>query len=844
METVPELDDEEQVIIGKTQEEEEKEDDQDLTTLEQGLSDMSIVSAPKELVLNQEATELCPESYRINSPKEIQLLAMAENFQRQYSYLYPERKPLLLCPINECGVKKFVSTTLRPTSPVHPELFTWEGCASFVADFLSLEPLDPPVELPRYLPSSTSVLQSQRGTCFEFSTLLCSLLLGAHYDAYCVSGYAVREMCLLDQSLQEFPLLDTADETVIPEKQTNKYSMRKVREAKSRFMEDQAQKKQDAKAALLQKEMLLEDQRREQRSADPMRGIRVHCWVLILSGSRDVQKNFFIDALTGNSYATDSNNFLGVESVWNNFNYYVNMQNCSTGCAGMVYDLEDIQMWEPFLYGATSKKQLLLEVLKRKDAREVPKRSSSDDEEKEDEKEQPPLRAFDMPRSWVSSISISRKDLENRWPGGQKVTRYRKAKLETFAPYMRPDGLVTRLTTYRDIDCTEVVLVKESYRHRGDLLERREFSVIDGSTKQYFRIGRCLNLINLRQTDSECVMEFSGFRADGLVRRVESASEMTEIFEDRTDFLRYRHVGFDDKPPVSENNPLQIHKVVEYFHRNRSKPANKDVAERVFLLAERCIEVTYHLEDFRYIPSKMSFTKPRVSMETGKADNFSLDLVSVFQVDPSEEPPGILTLYLMLQELMKDEEKVLIEIQESKKEVRDILASRRQEDTDIELIFCPWTTIGAAKAQHQRQEMERMAAEEQRWMREKEEDILAPFLIRLDVAEILTIKDAKQLYQNCLDDFKKGLEKRRSLIQERYDKETQELHKEQQLYRKKQPFMTKEQEEQYQTYYSEKSLLIRTTKARLNMLEKAAPLQLHNVEQKLKLDPRLSPHLL
>lgn len=53
------------------------------------------------------------------------------------------------------------------------------------------------------------MLQAQRATCFEFATLLCSLLLGAHYDAYCVSGYAVKEMCLLDQSLQECPLLDT-----------------------------------------------------------------------------------------------------------------------------------------------------------------------------------------------------------------------------------------------------------------------------------------------------------------------------------------------------------------------------------------------------------------------------------------------------------------------------------------------------------------------------------------------------------------------------------------------------------------------------------------------------------
>lgn len=34
-----------------------------------------------------------------------------------------------------------------------------------------------------------------------------------------------------------------------------------------------------------------------------------------------------------------------------------------------------------------------------------------------------------------------------------KVIQYRKAKLEKFAPYLLPDGLVTRLTSYSDLDC-------------------------------------------------------------------------------------------------------------------------------------------------------------------------------------------------------------------------------------------------------------------------------------------------------------------------------------------------------------------------------------------------------
>lgn len=71
------------------------------------------------------ADELCPESYRVNSPNEIRLLAIADNFQRQYSHLYPDRKLLLLCPVNECGVKVTltVQLILRDVFLLRPSLF-------------------------------------------------------------------------------------------------------------------------------------------------------------------------------------------------------------------------------------------------------------------------------------------------------------------------------------------------------------------------------------------------------------------------------------------------------------------------------------------------------------------------------------------------------------------------------------------------------------------------------------------------------------------------------------------------------------------------------------------------
>lgn len=45
-----------------------------------------------------------PASYRSNTKKEELTLEYVENFNRQYVDLYPSRAPLLLAPLNECGV--------------------------------------------------------------------------------------------------------------------------------------------------------------------------------------------------------------------------------------------------------------------------------------------------------------------------------------------------------------------------------------------------------------------------------------------------------------------------------------------------------------------------------------------------------------------------------------------------------------------------------------------------------------------------------------------------------------------------------------------------------------------
>jgi hypothetical protein len=77
----------------------------------------------------------------------------------QFVEHYPKRRPPFLAPRNECGVEKFLCTTLRPSQLPFTELYDWERCARFVADFLRYDPLEDPLAYPAHVPSPWSVFQ-------------------------------------------------------------------------------------------------------------------------------------------------------------------------------------------------------------------------------------------------------------------------------------------------------------------------------------------------------------------------------------------------------------------------------------------------------------------------------------------------------------------------------------------------------------------------------------------------------------------------------------------------------------------------------------------------------------
>lgn len=168
--------------------------------------------------------------------------------------------------------------------------------------------------------------------------LLTSLLIGYGYDAYVVCGYATREVCNMDQSRKTCPLLTRAQEREAEarRREMGRYTVKPPRDLNSKYIVSQEQKARRKLAEAAEKrriehEMYLAEL--EKPPADPLYGQRVHCWVLVLSGKREVPESFFVEALTGTAVSTKDDNYLGIESVWNHKNYWVNMQSCYDGTA-------------------------------------------------------------------------------------------------------------------------------------------------------------------------------------------------------------------------------------------------------------------------------------------------------------------------------------------------------------------------------------------------------------------------------------------------------------------------------------------------------------------------------
>jgi len=399
---------------------------------------------------------------------------------------------------------------------------------------------------------------------------------------------------------------------------------------------------------------------------------------------------------------------------------------------------------------------------------------------------------------------------------------------------------------------TDMSKVQEWFGMREDKLQSRLHE--GGVVTEEFSEGRVRSLqqhiykANFPGPEADRSMAFyHKARVDGLSKREETPTEMTEHFVNRTDFLYYRHVVFGIRqkkvaPATAEGPPRPILKITERFERNYDMDANEDVAERVFALSEDKVQVTYHRHDGNISASTRDFFKPPNAEEKGGNLQWSPEMTTTFQVDRHQAPSKNLAIYEKLVELIQVEQKSIQAVRLSEEEVRDILQDRQREELASELAISVYDTERNEKAKKHRKELERLALEEKLRRQEMEMDYLAPFLAQIGTPEKISKPQAFKLKEDCLSDLKQRLIDKANLIQLRFEKETSELHKRQQDYQQKQVSMTKEDEEEYFNYCSEAMFRIHILELRLNRHKQSAPHKYIQLEQKLRQDPRLSLH--
>lgn len=878
----------------------------------------------------RESVQDAPRRYYQNSSKEDICLLYVDNFRRQFVGLFPQRRPLFLTPQNEFGCEKVVCTTLRPTQLEYVELYDAARCAQFVKDFVVYEPLQEPCEPPKVLQSPSLTLQAQVGDCFDISAVLCSYLIGAGYDAFCVFGYAERKVTLLDQTDQACAFaeekqtgLDTEEETLegfnaklLLEAERDIAAEEAEQKAKEEAeqndgagmvggdmaaaephasqggvemeaeggeeaglletaLEERATKeavnpyevtnrglKDSSYLKLLEQEKELIKKHNEEKDdfdlddllapkaeedeLDPLQGQRVHCWVLVKAGSRGVSEDFFIEPSTGKVFPTYEAPYLGIESIWNNKNIWVNMQDPVREVSSLSLELSDPNTWE-YVFIEKDLQQMFAENSTENIAEDlVPEldEEKADDEGKEDAEEKQEQKVLVLPPSWVEKLVIPHEIFSRRYgKTAQRVQLFHKCKMEQFAEFVNAQGLVRRVTLFKDIARTFPVERREHFKNRGDKLTSRIRYPLQNKVVEKFEEGQVFDLKELREIVGKS-MELlfnSEARLDGLtVRKEVFGVSIQDEFKDRDDGLVERRILLGPVKSQQEEakkkgrknttvlnrgrlGDFLVHKMTEKFDQTCCREGEVGISKRSFDFENGTIKLLYHYTENGIARSSILFHKDtRIPPEITVADNL-----------PHSTKPAVLAAEF--QKCLEAERNGYQSVRDACREMEQIIEQRKVEEHNVVL---EKSVFDRAKEDTTEAELLEAANEEKQEGEIEQVDYLTPFLNEQAFAPTEHEK-ALRAKEACLKATKDRLLERASIIQSRLDEENALLAKKQAAYQRTRDHVDGADEE-YENFCSETMFRIQILEQRLAQHEESALVKYAELDRKLREDSRLA----
>lgn len=671
-----------------------------------------------------------PETYLTNSRSEEGLLAFVDRFCTLYHKYYPDRKPLLLAPLNECQKRKTICSFTRPTCLRFNELYDLSACTRFVAGYMKYEPLHDPVlyesgeddtveRFPELVVSPATALDWQVGNCLEMSLVLVSFLLGAGYKAFVVAGYARRQVCLNDQSGRhcdyEIPVeVNSDEEEAAPADIDPEYASLMKQRPPLRHPSDPEPTRQTIAVERSPLEALNsgfapadaknEDHDYKQQPVWAANHVvrPAHCWVLVLPGGRKtVNEAMLVEPSTGEQipFSAADEYYLGVEAIFNDRHYYINMHPEALVSA-LPVDLKDAAQWESVF--PSEKAEAENENLAATMSSGVGRRAMVDlaattgGIASGEFREADTKLTIQPTHSWVEELVINRAQFESRYPSGVKVICYADAVVYLYAEYSQPDLRVKEIVV-PDSRYPELQQVHLFYQHRADKLRRRsvfplpEDEALPSPIKpggftsfppyrllhEWYDKGRMRDAAveGLR----ECIHEprvqrtmkfYWKAREDGLLRRCElfydaySLRKVKEFYRGRRDRLLYRSASFEQPRTVRETNAhgmivaagcggggglkdyprLEPVRLSQKFARNEAVPFDKDVAKTTFFrsLASQGGGFTGEMWVFFHYPTD-SIIRPyhMFAKATSSVDDYIAASVSR---KPSEAPTKVVAM--------------------------------------------------------------------------------------------------------------------------------------------------------------------------------------------------------
>ncbi|XP_047537155.1 dynein regulatory complex subunit 7 [Vanessa atalanta] len=760
-------------------------------------------------------TRTCfPKSYFINTNKERLLLAYAENFRRQFQFHYRSRRPLFLQAPNECGLQKMVCTSIRPTKLCYSDTTSWQGLSSLVSDYFDYEPLRKPMLHPERIISAYTAIVRRSGNPFELAHVLVSWLIGAGYDAYVVVGCAKRDVCMAIRYRTVCPEIPDESEVIDespPSEEEPRYRLVPLPDLTSKYCKDMDRKeaeKQQAELNKIESERLKKIAELEKPPPDEIDGWRTHAWVLVLPGFKGVEEPFFIEPSEGNGYPISAPQYQQLDSIYNNENYYVNLQSCAEGLGSLNYDLNDLTCWEHLLAGEPFHRRQLVGI-------DCADKKTAFDTEKH----------LDVPTSWIEKLDITADEYEQRYPGSHKVIRYKKVLSEKFSPYSERDGVIKRIIIYEDYALSIPLLTYEWYKNRVDKMLTVKIDHLKREVREIFGIGRKDHLLKhiysmdapTTSVEGERTLEFNYYaRLDHLTKLVCTALTFDEYYTDREDRLETRFITYTEGNKFDPKR--QVKDIIETYSRNPDIPSKDDIWKKIFHTQENTIEILYHY-DYNFVTNNTRFfIKPNLA-ETGGKILFYPDKTSGYIADPCTKPPRPLDVYYALCDNMESEHHSRKHIRDRESDITGYLKQRECELTEPVLFVGLFDTERNDAAKKGWQEQEAQKAEVTEREKDAEIDPLAPYLARMfgsgHGAGALTVKEATLVREQCLNDFRAKQLARQNLVQERFDKLNAEYKNKRLWYLANQFILTPEKESAYFALSAELAFQVHTLEVRL-----------------------------